>query len=167
MRFRRGLRHSLDEVPHIDTPRFGPIDYPEDAVIHFPSGIPAFETDSRFLAIERPDTAPFIFLQSLDHPELCFVTLPVLVIDPRYRLSVCAEDLAALGYPEDTLPEIGGNFACLSILSFSESGSATANLMAPVLIRRDTRLGLQAVQVDSGYSHRHPLFAGSEVPSCS
>ena len=150
----------------ISTLRFGIVDYFEDAVIHFPAGIPAFETDTRFLAIERPDTAPFIFLQSLDHAELCFVTLPVLIIDPRYRLSVCAEDLAALGFPEDGQPKIGGDFACLSILSFPESGSATANLMAPVLIRRDTRVGMQAVQVDSGYSHRHPLFAGSEVSSC-
>lgn len=154
-------------MPQISTPRFGVVEYPEDAVIHFPTGVPAFESDTSFLAIERPDTAPFIFLQSVNHAELCFVTLPVLVIDPRYRLSVCAEDLAVLGFPEEHQPEIGGDVACLSILSFPESGSAAANLMAPVLIRRDTRVGLQALQADSGYSHRHLLFADSGVSSCS
>ena len=155
----------------IATSRFGVIDYPDEAVIHFPEGLPAFETDVRFLAIERPDAAPLIFLQSLEHPGLCFLTLPALLIDPRYHLSLCADDLASLGLPTDRQPEIGGDLVCLCILSLPESGPATANLMAPVVIRRDLRAGLQTVQLDSPYSHRHPLFNGApdgaEVLSCS
>jgi len=154
-------------VPQISTTRFGLIDYPDDAVIHFPAGIPAFETETRFLAIERPDSNPFIFLQSVAQPSLCFVTLPVHIIDPAYRLALSPEDLAALGLPEDRQPEIAPPLACLTILSFPETDGPTANLMAPVVIRRDTRIGLQAVQIDGVYSHRHPVFTLAEVPSCS
>jgi flagellar assembly factor FliW len=154
-------------VPRIETPRFGPIDYPEDAVIHFPAGLPAFESDTQFIAIERPDSSPIIFLQSVLHPALCFFTLPALVINPGYRLALCAEDLLLLGLPRGSQPEIGGDLVCLSILTIPEAGPATANLMAPVVIRRDTRRGVQVVQGDGGYSHRHPLFGGAEVPPCS
>ncbi len=154
-------------MPSIDTARFGLIDYPDDAVIHFPAGLPAFETDTQFLAIERPDAAPLIFLQSINHPGLCFLTLPVLVIDAGYRLALSPEDLLVLELPVGRQPEIAGNLSCLCILTIPEQGPATANLMAPLVIRRDTRIGLQAVQVDGAYSHRHPLFQSAEVSSCS
>ena len=153
-------------MPCIETTRFGAIDYPDDAVIHFPVGLPAFESDTQFLAIERPDAAPLIFLQSLIHPPLCFLTLPALVIDPVYRLSLCPEDLLLLDLAVGRQPEIGGNLACLCILTIPEDGSVTANLMAPVVIRRDTRMGVQTVQIDGTHSHRHPLFPGAEVLAC-
>jgi flagellar assembly factor FliW len=153
-------------VPRLDTPRFGPIEYPDDAVIRFPAGLPAFESDTEFLAIERSDAAPLIFLQSVIHPSLCFLTMPVLEIVPGYKLCVCPEDLRLLGLPAGRQPEIGGDLICLCILTVPGDGAATANLLAPVLIRRDTRTGVQAVQVDSQHSHRHPLFAG-EASTCS
>jgi flagellar assembly factor FliW len=154
-------------VPQISTVRFGLLEYPEDAVIHFPSGIPAFETETRFLAVERPDALPIIFLQSLQVPSLCFLTLPVMAIDPGYRLMACAEDLALLGYPTDQQPDIAGDLTCLAVLTIPENGVPTANLMAPILIRRDTRVGVQAVQVDSPYSHQTPLFPKPEETRCS
>lgn len=154
-------------MPSIDTPRFGRIDYPDDAVIHFPTGLPAFEADTQFLAIERPDAAPLIFLQSVIHPGLCFLTLPALTIHPGYRLALCAEDLLLLGLPGGQQPEIGGDLVCLSILTIPEDGPATANLMAPVVIRRDTRCGIQAIQIDGAYSHRYPVLDRAEARSCS
>jgi flagellar assembly factor FliW len=153
-------------VPRLDTPRFGIIDYPDDAVIHFPAGLPAFESDTEFLAVERSDAAPLIFLQSVHHPSLCFLTMPVLDILPGYRLALCPEDLRLLGLPPGQQPEISGDLVCICILTVPEHGQATANLLAPVVIRRDTRAGVQAVQMDSAHSHRHPLFAG-EVSICS
>ena len=151
-------------MPRLDTPRFGAIEYPDDAVIHFPAGLPAFETDTQFLAIERKDAAPLIFLQSIVHPSLCFLTMPVLDVSPGYSLALSPEDLRLLGLPAGSQPEIAGHVACLCILTVPERGPATANLLAPIVIRRDTRIGLQAVQVDSPHSHRHPLFAEGASP---
>ena len=135
-------------------------------MIHFPLGIPAFETETRFIAVERPDAQPIVFLQSLQIPSLCFLALPVTAIDPDYRLAVGAEDLELLGYPTNEQPQISGDLTCLAILTIPEQGVPTANLMAPILLRRDTRVAVQAVQTDSGYSHQTPLFPKPEEPRC-
>ena len=154
-------------MPQTQTVQFGLLEYLEEAVLEFPYGVPAFESDTRFLVLHRPETAPIIFLQSLIHAGLCFLTLPVLSIDPNYRLNLHPEYLEALELPPDTRLEIGGEIACLAILTIPPVGPLTANLLAPVVIRTDIRRGVQAIQVDSGYSHQHPILPEPERSSCS
>jgi flagellar assembly factor FliW len=144
-------------MPIIDTPHFGRLEYTEDNVLEFPFGIPAFETETRFMALERPETAPVIFLQSLSRPELVFMTLPVSLVEPGYRSDVSAEDLEALGLVTDRQPEEGREVLTLAVITVDENRVATANLMAPVVVNVATRRALQTVQPDSGYSARHPL----------
>src|SRR5436305_2026405 len=76
-----------------DTRYFGPLEYDPQAVLTFPQGIPAFEQQTRFLAIRQPMNEPLVFLQSLDDPQLCFATLPAVAACPGYRLRLTAEDL--------------------------------------------------------------------------
>jgi flagellar assembly factor FliW len=147
-------------MPTIDTPHFGTLEYSEDNVLEFPFGIPAFETETRFMALERPETAPVIFLQSLARPELVFMTLPVSLVDPGYQSGVTPEDLEALGLAPDRQPEEGREVLTLAVITVDEDRTATANLMAPVVVNVATRRALQAVQPDSGYSARHPLPGG-------
>ena len=52
-------------MPIFHTTRFGPIDYDEASVIHFPAGLPAFESERQFIALRDPATEPLLFLQSL------------------------------------------------------------------------------------------------------
>lgn len=134
----------------LETPRFGTVEYGEDAVVEFAEGLPAFEADTRFVLIEPPDTAPVVFLQSLVHPELCFTTVPAVCVDREFRLRAVEGDLEMIGgLAEDLL--------CLAILTLREDRPATANLMAPVVIHRRTRKARQVIQYDSGYLFEHPL----------
>lgn len=134
----------------LETPRFGKVEYGEEAVVEFAEGLPAFEADTRFVLIEPADTAPVVFLQSLVHPELCFTTAPAVCIDRGFRLKAGEAELEAIGgVAEDLL--------CLAILTLREDRPATANLMAPVVIHRRTRKGRQVIQYDSGYLFEHPL----------
>lgn len=136
----------------IETPRFGRVEYNEDAVVEFEEGLPAFEQDTRFVLIERAETYPVVFLQSLVHPELCFTTVPAVCIDAQFRLQAAPEDLALVGgMAEDLL--------CLAILTLRED-RPTANMMAPVVIHRRTRKARQMIQYDSGYLFEHPLGGG-------
>jgi flagellar assembly factor FliW len=64
-------------MPVLETNSFGPIPYEPDAVLEFPCGLPAFETRRRFVALRFPHSEPLVFLQSLEDPGLCFITLPV------------------------------------------------------------------------------------------
>src|SRR5439155_26881781 len=102
----------------------------EDGVVRFPSGLPAFEEESGFLLIEPPERAPLAFLQSIRQPGLCFLALPVLVIDPHYALEITAEDLDVLKLDTRRQPRIGVEVDCFAIVAVTEGGPATANLLA-------------------------------------
>lgn len=133
--------------------QFGLIEYTPDAVVEFPEGIPAFEQETRFVLIERPESAPLIYLQSLSNADLSFATLPAKCVDADYRLQLTEEDFAFLGSPEVREEEV----LCLVILTVTDKDMPTVNLKAPVVIQRRTRRARQVIQFESGYSFRHPL----------
>lgn len=143
-------------MPAFFTRQFGLVEYTDDAVVSFDEGLPAFEHCRQFVLIERPETAPLIFLQSLDLADLCFLTLPAECIDPGYQLHLPPEEMEAHG--QDVL--------CLAILTTPASGEATANLMAPVVIHRHTRKARQVIQDGSAYSFQHRLFEPEEKSRC-
>ena len=141
----------------IDTRNFGRLEYGAEAVLSFPAGLYAFEDQKEFLVIEQSESAPIVFLQSLSEPGLSFMMLPVQVVDPAYRLTLSEEDFSALGFPEGQAPQLGRDITCLILLTAGRDQSATCNLLAPVVINHASRRGLQLIQIDSGYSHQHPL----------
>ena len=156
-------------MPQAQTKQFGTIEYREEETVEFPLGLPAFEEERKFLTIERPETHPLVFLQSLSHADLCFVTLPLLLVDPVYQLAVSAEDLRVLGLtallPNGVQPEIGRDVRALAIMSVTNS-RPSANLLAPVLINISSpspRNGVQAIRLDAQYSHEQ-IWEG---PACS
>jgi len=153
-------------MPLVDTKYFGTLPYQEESAFDFPFGLPAFEDERRFVPIENPEHAPLIFLQSLSQPELCFLTFPVLVVDPDYRLAVCREDLDALDLPLNRPPRLGSEVLVLTLISPHDGISATANLMAPIVVNLKTRRALQAIRPDTVYSHQHPVAARAREEAC-
>lgn len=136
------------------TTNFGAIRYSESDIYHFPTGLPAFEAETRFLLIERPESAPVLFLQSVSTPDLAFITVPAVDIQPEYRVEPMEADLELLGAAELSRYTLGA----LAILTISEA-SVTANLQAPVLVCPETRRGVQVLRPESPWASRHPLPA--------
>ena len=153
-------------MPFVETKYFGSLPYSEESVFTFPVGVPAFEQETRFVAIDLPEYEPLIFLQSLAQSELCFLASPSLVLDRDYRLAVSADDLAALEFPADHQPALGNEALVLALVSLHDGFSATANLMAPIVINLRTRRALQAIREDSLYSHQHPLTTSPGEAAC-
>ena len=154
-------------MQQFETKYFGSIAYAPESVIDFPQGLPGFEAERRFVIIEQAINKPVVFLQSLGMPELCFITLPVGGILPAYKGYLSAEELRSLGLRDDVQPEPNGETLWLGIVALSEDGSATINLLSPIVIHWAARRAVQAVQADLDYSHRHPLFAVSPEVPCS
>ena len=149
----------------METKNFGTIAYEQDSELNFPCGLPGFDGRKRFVAVRLQESDPLIYLQSLEDPDLCFITMPVLAVDPRYRLKVSGEDLGQLGLPVAKQPRIGEDVFCLTVLSIRESGP-TANLLAPIVINMKTRKAVQAIAPEGGYSHQFELMP-EEAPVCS
>lgn len=143
--------------PCCQTRYFGQVQYEEESVLVFPDGIPAFEHEKRFLLLRQPMSEPLVFLQSEATPSLCFAALPVRSACPGYRLQMTVEDLEDLGLETGHQPVIGEDVLCLAILSLEENRPPTVNLLAPVVVNLRTLRGLQAIQMDSVYSHRAEL----------
>jgi flagellar assembly factor FliW len=138
-------------MPETSTKYFGSVEYGEHGVLLFPSGLPAFEDETEFLLMEPPANAPLVFLQSLKQPGLCF-------------LDIAPEDLPVLGFDSAEALRVSEPLTCLAVLTVAENGDITANLLAPVVIHRKRQRGVQAVRIDSAYSHNHPLTAPAGAP---
>ena len=154
-------------MPKCLTKSHGEIEYSEDVVMHFPEGLFGFESETRFLPIEVPGLHPLLFLQSVDRQALCFITLPILVIDPAYRLTLSPADLELAGMPPGHQPAIGEDVLCLAILTLHKDAPATANLIAPLVMNLRTRQAVQAIVCEGEYSHQHIVPASSPEAVCS
>lgn len=153
-------------MPQVQTKYFGTMSHEDESVFDFPRGLPAFEEEKRFVFIEIAEYAPLVFLQSLSQASLCFLALPVSSVEPDYRLAVSVEDRAALELPLEGEPQPQDGLLALALVSLHDGISATANLMAPVVVNVRTRRALQAIRMDRRYSHQHPVRCMGIAPLC-
>jgi flagellar assembly factor FliW len=150
----------------IPTKFLGDMDYTLDAVFSFPRGLPGFEDFHDFLFLNIPEIAPLMFLQSITCRNLCFVLLPILTVAPNYRLDLTVEELQALGLPGHCQPHIGPDVLCATIINIGHTAVPSANLMAPVVVNLKSRIGIQVIHPESGYSHRQPIAVEELAAAC-
>jgi flagellar assembly factor FliW len=145
-------------MPACESKYFGTLEHTGDTVITLPSGLLGFGAETSFVLVQRPEEFPLVYMQSRLTKELCFLTLPVLTIDPRYRLELSPDDATVL----ETLvyPRIGSEVLCLVLITVHAAGP-TANLLAPVVVNLQTRQGAQCINAAPGYSHQHALTTPS------
>lgn len=152
-------------MPSVETTYFGVISFEPESIVEFPGGLPGFDERRQFVALQFEDSRPLVFLQSVEDPGLCFITLPVLAVDRQYQLRVSNEDRELVGLAVGRPLRIGEDVLCLAMVSIREDGP-TANLLGPVVVNLRNRKAVQAVDNESGYSHQHVLVA-QEAPVCS
>jgi flagellar assembly factor FliW len=148
-------------MPTIETKHLGWMEYTPDALLTFPSGLPGFDRFRAFIFLRKPAAEPLVFMQSLDDRALCFILLPILVVDANYKLEMTRDELEELGLPLDRQPLIGQDIFCGALLCAGTGAPPTANLMSPIVINLSNRVGIQAIQSASGYSTAHPLVLES------
>ena len=146
----------------LQTPHFGFLEYTAESTLEFSEGLPGFESEHRFVLVERPAHHPLVFLQSVQTTDLCFPALPVRVVEAFYQPQLGSSDLELLGLARQ--PEIGEDAVVLALIAVHEQ-DPTANLLAPVVINLKTRIAAQCVDPSMRYSHRHPLAPALETLS--
>lgn len=147
----------------IDTLRFGEIDVPDEAVIHFANGIVGFPQLQRgcLLPCDHPSgrqPSPGLrWLQSLDDPALLFLTVEPHLIFPDYEIELSDADSAALQL------DTPGDAAVISFITLSDEGAAlTANLLAPIIINAHTRRARQVILDADRYLTKHLIASSTE-----
>ena len=138
----------------IHTVRFGDIEVPEEKIVHFKQGIPAFEEEHEFLIIPYEEKSPYFFLQSLTSPDLAFLmTMPFLFFSD-YEFEIDDETERQLGIREQSDVLV---YALLTIPQ-GRVKDMTANLMAPIVLNQRTMQAKQLVLECSRYTTKHRLF---------
>jgi flagellar assembly factor FliW len=138
----------------IETTRFGLVEVPEEALIHFESGIIGFPRESTFALIPHGDSTLIAWLQSAKTPALAFpvVSAHGLLVDyPDVPIQPVAEKAGLNGEGDD--------FAVLAVLSAPRGQPATINLLAPLFINSVTRRGAQVFLEGSRFTTRELFVA--------
>ena len=153
-------------MSRILTKFFGECDCEAGDLFSFPAGLPGFEDQRCFFFLKIPGAEPLLFLQSISTRNLCFVLLPILVVNPKYDLQLASEELSELQLPRDRKPVIGKDILCATMVCSGNGEAPTANMMSPVVVNLEAKIGIQVIHGESGYSHRHPLRFEGAALSC-
>ena len=145
-------------MPNCQTKFHGEIAFDPDHVLKVPRGLFGFPEETEFLLLELESSRPIVFIQSIHSTNLCFISLPVQVIQADYKLNIHSRDLEEFGYSEQKTPAMGKDLLCLALLTIGERQATTANLAAPMIIDISAHRGMQVI-VDGDYAHRYPFLA--------
>ena len=141
-------------VIKFDSTRFGSLEISEDRVVNFLGGVLGFPNARRFVMIDHEGDIPFKWLQSVDEPELAFITINPLLIKEDYKLSINKSDIGDIGkYDAESLA-----FLVILTIPNDDPKGTTANLRGPLVINSDTMKAKQIVLQDDTYPIRYPLY---------
>lgn len=138
----------------IETLNFGEIEIDENKIIRFQQGIPGFEEEKEFVVVLNEDQDnPFHFLQSVTNPELSFVIINPFEMFSDYDLLVpeIAIDILKIEKEEDVI-------IYTIVVIPEEMEKMTTNLVGPIIINVEQRLGKQVILDDERYSTKHFIF---------
>jgi flagellar assembly factor FliW len=135
----------------IRTDRFGAISVAQEAIIELPDGLLGFVTLTAVALVPVDDDGVFTWLQSVDDPATAFLGVTPWTFFPDYQPVLGDLDQAALG-----LEEPGQAIVFCLVTGHDDPPRFTANLLGPVVINRDTRVGRQVV-LDADLPTRAPL----------
>ncbi len=125
----------------LTSPKLGDVTYCRDDVIRFPRGIPGFEGLREFLLVTREECEPFVFLTSIERPE---VALPLLAL----ALAAAAAKVDAGGLAPLKVGDTNAVAHYAVVSTGVEANVIITNLRAPVVVNLDTRLGCQVILPD-------------------
>jgi len=136
----------------------GEIDVMEDSILYFPDGILGFEELKRYILAEVEEFRPFLWLISVDQPEIGFaISDPQMFHPTRYEVTLSEADRDVLDL------QAGDTISVFVIVSIGEGGRRiTANLKGPVVLNTRNRLGKQVVVYSPSFSVRQGVLVAEE-----
>ena len=138
----------------IQTRQFGEVEIVPEKIITMPLGIPGFRDKKRYVVLQREETIPFFLFQCVDDPNLAFVVLDPVKVNPGYTITEADFDKTVQWEFEKE------EISCFVIVTIPNGApeKMTANFLAPLVINNDRKQGLQLILQNSSYSHKQPLI---------
>lgn len=130
----------------IITKAMGKMDVPEDKIFEFPEGLYGFEDYKKFALLDS-DYDPFLWLQSVDEPNLAFLIVDPFLICGDYETDIDDESLKKI---DITKPE---DIIIMTIVTIPATGTPiTANFQGPLVINKSKKKCMQVILNDNRWS---------------
>ena len=140
---------------NIESTRFGALEVPDDAVLDFPNGLIGLG-GTRYTLIAREESAPFMWLHSLDDPSLAIPVTNPWFFFSSYEVEVSDSEAERIGVTDPSQADV-----YVTVRAGETIEDFRANLRAPILVSGGR--GFQVINEAKDTSVRAPLFA--EVPA--
>jgi len=129
------------------TKRFGVIDVGEEQVIRVKGGLLGFTNLHKYIIIHHRGQGPFVWLQSLEQPELAFPLIDPHVVYPDYLLEISREDAEEIGIENENDVEI---FVLVAMRSGKRQ--MQLNMQGPLIVNRKNSQAMQFIDHHCSYS---------------
>jgi flagellar assembly factor FliW len=138
----------------VSSTRLGDLEIDSSTVLTFPEGLVGFGDARRFAVVDTHDSGVYYWLQSLDDPQLAFLSVTPWPFFPDYEPVVPDADREALDLSD---PGDAVVFCLLTVDRDSEL--ITANLLGPLVVNTKNRVGRQVVLDQGNHPTRAPLVS--------
>ena len=142
----------------VETSRFGMVEISDDKVITLVKPILGFERLRNFCLLEREESDPFMWLQSVEEPDVAFVIMNPILFFPDYMVETHPRELEDIDCSDLTKIE---TYVIVTVAKNPKN--VTVNLQGPILINTENRRGKQLVMVNSHYSVSQSLYTDDKV----
>ncbi len=141
----------------IESKPFGKIEVSKKQQIIFNEGLYGFEKEKEFYLLDMEDKGPFYYLQSGQNKDLVFILINPYMFKHDFIADFSKNDLKKLKV--ETEDDAKDKLLIFAIVTIPENNKdMTANLLGPVLINKNDRLGIQALSLVEGYTTKHNIM---------
>jgi len=141
----------------VNTKAYGIVEVEEQQRVTFPQGLFGFETFKDYVLLDA-EQEPFFWLQSTEDEQVAFVLINPFLFRPDYEMNIDNDELKVIGISD---PEKAVIFSIVTVPS--DDTAMTANLQGPLIINRDTRVGIQSILTDTRWKTKHDIVAEFEA----
>lgn len=138
----------------IQTKHFGEIEVTDDDVLNFIGGVPGFEgTKYVILNNSTQENNPFVWLQSMEDPNIALVLVNTFMLYPDYAPDVDDELLKDLEFSQRE------ELVVFNVMVIPEKvEDMTVNLKAPIIINNTNHKAIQVICDNSDYEIKHKVY---------
>ena len=138
----------------VKTKYFGDMEVGQEDIINFPRGILGLEEYEKYILFDIEEKSRFRCLQSVDEIQIAFILINPWDFYKDYSLDIPDDDLEEIKMSDQK------DLFILNVITLKDDiTTATANLVAPVVINLKTKLGAQVILIKDNYTTKHLLFS--------
>ncbi|MGE4318864.1 MAG: flagellar assembly protein FliW [Deferribacterales bacterium] len=141
------------ETKTIVSGKLGKIEYADADIITLSAPILGFPDLSDFILISNEKSYPFLWFQSVQDKDICFILVEPELFVPDYTPKLNKREAKILGAEEDTKMKL---FAIVVVPD--QPKNATMNLRAPLIVNVEKKLAKQVILEEDKWQIKTPLF---------